>query len=167
MTEKKDLLILQSLVPVLVPKVPVQNCADQMKRILKQTPPIIPEDLFKELVTNRFSLSEELWCAHLNFKLNEVNKTISHPKIKTSPKERKSTHHDVMKTQPLSYGMCTRLSEKKTQSMDGKKENLPPKKRLSQKHVTFSNSCIERKLADEFLDTNLQKKRRIIRERKR
>lgn len=167
MTEKKDLLILQSLVPVLVPKVPVQNCADQMKRILKQTPPIIPEDLFKELVTNRFSLSEELWCAHLNFKLNEVNKTISHPKIKTSPKERNSTHHDVMKTQPLSYGMCTRLSEKKTQSMDGKKENLPPKKRLSQKHVTFSNSCIERKLADEFLDTNLQKKRRkIIRERK-
>jgi hypothetical protein len=166
MTEKKDLLILQSLVPVLVPKVPVQNCADQLKRIIKQTPPIIPEYLFKELVTKRFSLSEEQWCTHLNFKLNEFNKTISQPKIKTSPKERKSTHQVTMKTQPLSYGMRTRLSGNKIQSTDGRKENVPPKKRLSQKHVTFSNSCIERNLADEFLDTNLQKKRRIIRERK-
>ena len=166
MTEKKDLLILQSLVPVLVPKVPVQNCADRMKRIIQQTSPIIPEYLFKDLVNNRFSLTEELWCAHLNFKLNEVTKPISHSNIKTSPKERNPTHQVVMNTQPPAYGMCTRLSEKKIQSMEGRKENLPPKKRLSQKHVTFSNSCIERKLSDEFLDASLQKKRRIIRKRK-
>jgi len=163
MTQKKALMTLQLLVHVLGWTKSLKNVPLRLKRILQHGHECLAP-LASSLIQKKFHIDPRDLCSYVSCILHSVGtdlRTNSPSDVITTGKIRNSNHQMGSKNETKSYSICTRSSEKKKQLAGVYKENLPPKKRLSKKHVQFSTDSIERKLANEFNEGPLSKKRRV------